>query len=285
MLHGEIQVRRAHYSERIDVQSLAVKGLTREVARAELTKIEQTMLNVKISAPHVVINNNLARATARVDLLMRGTIADPVPIVKVETLDGIVYFRSNEFKLVRATLDFATTDRIDPYFDIAAETKIANYDVRLSLSGRTDRFNLLLASSPPLSEQDIFSLLTVGRIGDRPGSAGAATGAEQAATVGSLFTEKIEAEVEDRLKTVVGFDRIDITPYVSKTRGTITPRLSVTKKLLGDRLYVTYSTTVETGEIQVWKLEYALNKNLSLIGSRDETGGMGGDVKFRFEFR
>jgi translocation and assembly module TamB len=285
LLHGEIQVRRAHYSERIDLQSLAVKGLSREVARQELTKIEQTLLNVKISAPHVVINNNLARATARVDLLMRGTIADPVPIGKVETLDGIVYFRSNEFKLVRATLDFATPDRIDPFFDIAAETKIANYDVRLSLSGRTDRFNLLLASSPPLSEQDIFSLLTVGRVGDRPGSAGAATGAEQAATVGSFFTEKIEAEVEDRIKTVVGFDRIDITPYVSKTRGTITPRLSVTKKLLGDRLYVTYSTTVETGEMQIWKLEYALNKNLSLIGSRDETGGMGGDVKFRFEFR
>ncbi len=287
MLHGEIDVKRANYSERIDLQSMILKGLSEERHRGEITRLEETKLNVRVLAPHVTINNNLARATGRVDILVRGTIADPIPIGKLETKEGIVYFRNSEFKLIRASLDFATPDRIDPYFDIFAETRISTYDVRLTLNGHGDRFNLLLASSPPLSEQDIFNLLTTGRPAEKAGEStlGARTETEQAATVGSLFTEKIEAEVEDRVKTVIGFDRIDITPYVSKTRGTITPRVSVTKRLFGDRLYVTYSTTVETGEIQVWKLEYALNKKVSLIGSRDETGGIGGDVKFRFEFR
>jgi len=65
----------------------------------------------------------------------------------------------------------------------------------------------------------------------------------------------------------------------------VTPRVTIAKRLLGDKLYVTYSTAVGTGEEQVLKLEYTLGKNTSLVGLRDERGGIGGDIKFRFEFK
>jgi autotransporter translocation and assembly factor TamB len=63
------------------------------------------------------------------------------------------------------------------------------------------------------------------------------------------------------------------------------PRVTVSKRLLGDKLYVTYSTAVGAGEEQVLKLDYTLGKNASLVGIRDEKGGIGGDIKFRFEFK
>jgi hypothetical protein len=57
------------------------------------------------------------------------------------------------------------------------------------------------------------------------------------------------------------------------------------KLLVGDRLFVTYTTLLGSTEEQIINLEYLLSKNVSLIGMRDERGSMGGDVKFRFEFK
>ncbi|MBS1126299.1 MAG: hypothetical protein H6Q93_288, partial [Nitrospirae bacterium] len=38
-------------------------------------------------------------------------------------------------------------------------------------------------------------------------------------------------------------------------------------------------------EEQIIKLEYFMNKNISLVGERDERGITGGDIRFRFEFK
>jgi len=48
---------------------------------------------------------------------------------------------------------------------------------------------------------------------------------------------------------------------------------------------MTYSANIGTSEEQVIRVEYKLGKNVSLIGVRDEQGQVGGDLKFRFEFR
>jgi autotransporter translocation and assembly factor TamB len=59
----------------------------------------------------------------------------------------------------------------------------------------------------------------------------------------------------------------------------------LSKKLIGDRLYATYSASADVKDGQIIKLEYLLSKTTSLIGVRDAQGGIGGDIKFRFEFK
>ena len=48
---------------------------------------------------------------------------------------------------------------------------------------------------------------------------------------------------------------------------------------------MTYSASIGTSEEQVIRLEYILGRNVFLVGERDEQGQVGGDLKFRFEFR
>jgi len=55
--------------------------------------------------------------------------------------------------------------------------------------------------------------------------------------------------------------------------------------LLGDKVFVTYTTAVHSSEEQIIKLEYFLTKKISLVGLRDERGIVGGDIHFRFEFK
>jgi translocation and assembly module TamB len=281
-LSGDITARRARYSGRIEWKSWLLKSMQKERIKTEVSKLDMTNLNIRLSGTNLIIDNNVARSSMKMDLLLRGTVGQPVLLGKVEAKEGIVFFRNNEFNILRVTVDFSNPNQIHPYFDIMAETKVRSYNIRLSLNGYSDQFSFTLSSDPPLNETDIFSLLTVGYIGKNLKGLEGGIGAGEAT---SFLTGKLQDVVEERLKTVTGFDRVQIDPYISKSTGTVTPRVTIAKRLMSDKLYVTYSTSVATGEEQVWKLEYILGKNISLVGVRDEKGGLGGDIKFRFEFK
>jgi autotransporter translocation and assembly factor TamB len=65
----------------------------------------------------------------------------------------------------------------------------------------------------------------------------------------------------------------------------VEPRVTVSKRLLGDKVFVTYTSSVGSAEEQIFKVEYFLTRKISLVGLRDERGILGGDIQFRFEFK
>ena len=172
--------------------------------------------------------------------------------------------------------------RFNPIIDLQAETKVKEYQVQLNLSGSMDKLRVQLSSDPPLEDPDIISLLTLGRT-----SAGL-KGHEAAVTTGeaaSFVTGQIQDAVESRMKKITGLDRFQIDPYLTSSGVSTGPRLTVGKSLLSDQLYLTYSSNLGTSEDQFVRLEYVVNKNLSIVGEKDEQGNLGADVKVRFEFK
>lgn len=281
-LLGDVQLKKAKYSERVEWKSWLLKAKQKERQRGELSKIEQTNLNLRLYGSDLIIDNNLAKLSVKMDVVVRGTIGQPIVLGKADFDEGIVFFRNNEFKIIKGKIDFSNPAETVPYFDIAATTNVKNYDIRLNLDGYIEQFNLSLSSNPPLDETDILSLLTVGQIGKQLKGFEGGIGTSEAT---AFLTGRMQDVFEERLKTITGFDRIQIDPYVSHSTGTIMPRLTVSKRLLGDKLYVTYSTPMGSTEEQILKLEYNLEKNMSIVGFRDEKGGIGGDIRFKFQFK
>jgi translocation and assembly module TamB len=293
---GDVEIRRAKYTERVEWKSWLLGFRQKEKPKVESSRLDNTNLNVRVSGTNLVIDNNVAKASAKIDILLRGTVGQPAVLGTLESKEGLVYFRNNEFKILRAALDFSNPDRITPYFTIVAETKVRNYNIMLTLDGYVNQFTLALSSDPFLAETDIFSLLTVGAIGKNLRGLEGGIGAGEAT---SFLTGKMQDVFEERLRSITGLDRLSIEPSVSQmsegaltttaalsnTTGTVSPRVTVSKRLLGDRLYVTYSAAAGSGEEQVWRLEYLLGPNVSLVGDRDELGSLGGDIKFRFSFK
>lgn len=281
-LSGDVNIKKAKYSQRVEWKSWLLKARKAETPKPDMSRIGQTALNIRIKGENLIINNNIADTMAKMDLILRGIVSRPVLLGKADTDKGIVYFRNNEFRVLKARVDFIDPEKTTPYFDILAETKVKNYLIKLHLDGNFEHFDLTLSSDPHLNEGDIFSLLTVGNIGKQMKGLEGGIGTGEA----SLFLAgKLQDVLEERVRTVTGLDRIQIDPQVSKTTGTVTPRLTVSKKIMGDKLLVTYSASVGTGEEQIWKLEYIFDKNISFVLVRDERATVGGDVKFRFEFK
>lgn len=282
-LSGEIRIKRARYKDRVEWKSWLLKAKIKERPRGEIGVMEDTELNIKIyGTEDIIIDNNIARAQVKLDMLLRGTVFQPIIFGRVESTGGTVYFRNNEFRIVKASADFSDPKRINPVMEIVAEASVKGYNIRLNLEGQMEQFNLSLISDPPLPEMDILSLLTVGKFGKELKGIEGGIGAGEAT---SFLTGKMQDVLEERVRSLTGLDRVEVDPYVSKTTGTVSPRITVSKRLLGDRLFVTYSSAAGTADSNVLKLEYLLNRNISLIGVRDEKGGIGGDIKFRFEFR
>lgn len=280
---GELTINRARYRERLEWKSWLLRSRPAVLPRAELGWADKIELNVKVyGADNITIDNNIARAPLKIDMVVRGTVGSPALLGRVESREGKVYFRNNEFRIIHATADFTDIQRGSPYIDIFSETTTKGYHIWLSLQGRVDQFDLTLTSDPPLGEVEILSLLTVGEFGESLSGLEGGIGASEAT---SFLTGKFQDVVEERLKSITGFSRFQIDPYVSKTTGTVAPRITVSKRLMSDRLFVTYSTAVGATEEQELKLEYLLSNHISLLGARDELGTLGGDVKFRFEFK
>jgi hypothetical protein len=280
---GDIEINRASYKEMIEWRSWLLTPKAKEKPKAEVSVFDRAELNISISGDkNIYIDNNIARATVKVDMMLKGTILSPVLFGRLESKEGYAYFRNNEFRIIFASADFADPNRINPIITLTAETSVQGYNIRLNLEGQIEHFNLSLSSDPHLEEVDILALLTVGHIGTQLQGLEGGIGAGEAT---SFLTGKAQDVVEERLRSITGLDRFLVEPYISKTTGTVGPRVTVSKRLIGNKLFVTYTTLVGSTEEQILKLEYLLSKDISLIGTRDERASIGGDIKFRFEFK
>jgi len=282
-LSGEVFIEKARYSRRIEWKSWLVNLKPVEKLRVEHPGFfGRTALNIQLSGQdNIVIDNNIARTPIKVDMILRGTINQPKLLGRLEAAEGVVFFRRNEFRIINGRVNFIDPNRIYPLFHIQAETVTRGYHINLNLDGPIDKFTLSLFSSPHLSEMDILALLTVGQITKELKGFEVGVGAAEAT---AFLAGRLHDVIEERLKNITGFDRFQVDLSTS-TPGSISPRVTVGKRLLGEKIFATYSTPIGTAEEHVLKLEYIISKNLSLVGLRDERGGIGADLKFRFEFK
>lgn len=283
-LSGEIKIKKAKYEKKVEWKSWLL-GL-KEVKKAPIeqpTFLKKTALNIRvIGSDNISIDNNVAKTPVKLDVIIAGTVARYGLIGAVEADEGSVYFRGNEFKILKgSSIDFIEPNSIAPIFHIRAKTFTGNYHINLNLDGPIDKFTLSLSSDPPLADMDILTLLTFGQVGRE------ARGFESGIAISeatSIIAGEFQEQVTEKFKHITGFERFEIEPYTTAA-GAVSPRVTVGKRLLEDKLFVIYSTSIGTTEEHIIKLEYKLGKNISLVGSRDEIGSTGADIKYKFEFK
>jgi translocation and assembly module TamB len=282
---GDVNVRQATWTRRYDVVSeLLASGRTLEPQEASLAEGLRYDVNLRVPGT-LTIDNNLATLTARADLKLQGTLGAPVVIGQAEVERGRIYFQGNTYLIRRGTLDFLNPQKIDPLFDIEAETRIRSYRVTLKLNGTLERVSPTLSSDPPLTAVQILSLLagadeaTVASLTQvqadqaRLAAAGAAT----------LAAGKIAEEVglERGAERFLGLNRFSIDPSVVRSGVTnATARLTVGRRITPD-LSVLYSVDLRGAEERLLSIEYTLSDRLSLLLEQAEPGGLGFDLQLR----
>ena len=141
---------------------------------------------------------------------------------------GYVFWSGRRFTLERALLDWNPASGLDPFVQARATSRVSSYFVTADISGPLTRADTHLASDPPLSQNEITSLLVTGST--RGSTADArALGIVSANFLGNfghhagLDSVRIEGGEETSL---LSFDPTTIASEANPTQ-----RLTVTKRL------------------------------------------------------
>lgn len=91
----------------------------------------------------------------------KGTTNNPTPSGRIEAQRGTIHYLDTNFKLTKAKADFSVSNSFIPTMDIEGQSRVGQYMVQLTLRGPADNMNMILRSDPPLTRQQIVSLITL----------------------------------------------------------------------------------------------------------------------------
>ncbi len=281
---GTIDVLQALYARRYDVASELLAS-RRALAHAPASLDEGAQLDIHVRIPGTLrVDNNLATLTARADLQVQGTTRAPVVTGRAEIERGRVYFQGQTYVVQRGTLDFVNPRRLEPLFDIEAETRVRAYRVTLRVSGTLERVTPSFTSDPPLSSLQILALLAgqdEGQVANLTQTEARQNQAQLAkAGAATLAAGRISESVglEREAQRLFGLSRFSIDPSLLRGAGASTARVTAGKrwtlpKQLGADLSVLYSQDLSrTDQERILALEYNINDSLSLLLTRTDTG-------------
>ena len=289
---GTLDVRQALYTRRYDVAS-ELLALRRTLPVPQTTQQAGARLDLRLRAPGTLrIDNNLATLQARAELALQGTIEAPLVTGRAEIERGRLYFQGHTYVVQRGVLDFVNPQRLDPLFDIEAQTRLRSYQVTLRVSGTLERVTPTLTSDPPLSSLQILALLagqeesevanlTQSQARESQGQLARAGAATLAA---GRISESMGLERE--AERLFGLNRFSIDPSLLRGAGTSTARVTVGKRLTPD-LNVLYSQDLRGTEERILAVEYTLTDRFSLLLTRTDpgTGKTGTERGWAFDVR
>ena len=229
--------------------------------------------------------NSYAKLAGTVDLTVRGTVAEPTVLGRIQITDGSATFAGTKYSLQRGDIYFTNPVRIDPVIDLDATARVENYDVTIGLHGTTASLQPTYRSEPPLSEADIFSLLALGRTQEESQLySEQQTAAGTDPTTSSLLGGALNATVGSRASKLFGGASVKIDPSYVGTLGNSSARITVSQQL-SRQIQVTYATNVNSSAEQLIAVQYQLTENSSIVVQRDETGVFSIVYKIRKRYR
>jgi translocation and assembly module TamB len=273
LLSGNVLLTRFSVSPDLDIAALAAQANAAQPVAAADAPSNHIRLDVHIrSSPQLSFQNAFAKLAGDVDLHVRGTVASPSLLGRVSITEGSATIAGTRYELQRGDLQFTNPVRIEPNIDLNATARVQDYDVTLGLHGTPDKLSVSYRSDPPLPQSDVIALLALGRTQSEQGIY--TQQQEEAATSSStdvLLGGALNATVSNRVQKLFGAGSVKVDPNYLGSLGNSTTRITVDEQV-GKRLTLTYATSVDTSGQQFLQAEIAINRHVSLLVTRDESG-------------
>jgi len=243
-------------------------------------------MDVKVtSSPQLDFQNSYAKLAGSVDLTIRGTVATPSILGRIQITDGSATFAGQKYQLQRGDIYFTNPVRIDPTIDLDATAQVENYEITVGLHGTATNLKPTYRSEPPLSEADVFALLALGRTQEeaqlyqeRQVQAGTDP------TTSALLGGALNATVSSRVEKLFGVGSVKIDPAFVGTLGNSSARITVQEQI-SRQVTATFATNVNSSAQQLIQVQYDLNHDNSIVVTRDESGVFSIVYKLRHRYR
>ncbi|MDE1177619.1 MAG: translocation/assembly module TamB domain-containing protein [Edaphobacter sp.] len=286
LLSGNILITRFGVGQDVDFAAFAGAGGTISAPPDPDAAANKVRLDVHVtSSPQLDFQNSYAKLAGSVDLNIRGTVASPAILGKIQITDGSATFASTKYQLQRGDIFFTNPVRIDPAIDIDAVAQVENYSITVGLHGTASNLKPTYRSEPPLSEADVFALLALGRTQEEAQiSQTQQLRAGQDPTTSALLGGALNATVSQRVEKLFGGGSVKIDPAFVGTLGNSSARITIQEQI-GKQITATFATNVNSSAQQLLQVQYDLNPTSSIVIGRDESGVFSIVYKWRRRYR
>jgi hypothetical protein len=249
---------------------------------------DRVRLELRIaSSASLEVRNNLARLTASIDLLARGTLAQPVLLGQVVFDEGgKITFQDVKYEIQTASITLGNPVRTEPVVDVVATTEVKGYEITVQGAGtlgERSRLHFSFSADPPLTEEQVAQLLLTGSAPEGGGTPGRGQPSTASTVVGSLAGLAFRP-VTSRVQQLFRLDKFQIDPVLQAAPGSSGGAVITVGKNISKDLSVTYSYSAETNSQSIILVEYQIDANKVLQASKDENNVYSIDIKFRKRF-
>jgi len=272
-LSGDVMITRFSVSSDFDIAALVAQTNSVQTIAPLDAPSNHVRLDVFVrSSPQLNFQNAYAKLAGDVDLRVRGTVASPSLLGRISIIEGSAIFAGTRYELQRGEVSFNNPVRIQPLIDLNATARVEDYDITLGLHGTLDKPAFTYRSDPPLPEADVVALLALGRTQNQQ----RLYTQQQMQTVASPTTDALlggalNAAVSSRVQKLFGAGSVKVDPNYLGALGNSTSRIIVEEQF-GRNVTLTYATNVNTTGQQLIQAEVAINRHVSLVVARDESG-------------
>jgi len=255
-------------------------------------------LDIRVTAPRMyLINTGTDRIEASADFRLSGTFDRPAFTGQLDILGGELLFNGNRYFVREGSIRFTSPDRVEPVFDLTAETRPRvdreTYNISINVSGPLNAMKITPNSDPYLPTDDIYALLFGGTPNVDTAEQRALRSPQESqqrmmqSAMTTLFTSAISDRVGNVVERFSGCDAVQITPVLVSEVAfqQINPSARFTcGKRIGPRAFLTYARTVGVSAVQdeLILLEYEQNERVSWILSRNENRTFALDFRIRY---
>ena len=272
-LSGDVLITRFSVSPDLDLAGLALQaGSSVETIAPPEAPSNHVRLDVRIrSSPQLSFQNAFAKLAGDVDLRLRGTLASPSLVGRVSITQGSALIAGTRYELERGDITFTNPVRIEPVIDLSATAHVEDYDISLGLHGSPEKPTVSYRSDPPLPEADVVSLLALGHTASQQRLYTQQQEQALANPTDAILGGALNATVSNRVQKLFGAGSVKIDPNYLGAFGNSTSRVTVEEQF-GRIVTLTYATDVNTTGEQLLQAEVAINRHVSLVVARDESG-------------
>ena len=285
-VRGEIELLRGVYSKDFEITLASLLERKPAALGASEPWKDRTALDVRIvSSSGLEVQNNVARLSASVDLVARGTLAEPSLVGQVVLVEGgRVTFRGVRYEIEAGTILFAGRKEFAPIVDVRARAPLSGYDIVVSVAGTWPRLQTSFTSDPPLADDVVLAMLlsgstTAGSV-TAPGTvANPTTGSTTIASAASgIVSGVLTSPLSGATQKLFRLDRFEIEPVFSGNQ--VDVRSTVGKQITPN-LLVTYSQSLDTAKQPIINVEWRLTDTITARALRDENGILVIDIRRR----
>lgn len=282
LMSGRVVVTEALYGKEFGATSEEISevaldptlGFDLDVELGSGTRVRNSVVSSDVRGKMKVLGNNMT------------------PDLRGEMLlgSGSIFANQTEFAILQSRIQFYGAKDNLPIVNLRANTtaRYSNVDYKIELNARgpADTLTIEFTSDPPLSNQDIISLLAFGviRQDDALGGSDDLASAAQAEAFQAIFGRAIG----NSLSKSTGFDvRLKAATSTAGGKTDNIPKVSVMRRL-SDRVTARFARSLDISnpekDVQV---DYRLLNNVNLSGVWEsptpEETSLGVDLRFRFE--